>query len=107
MWRRQIHSQGEWVTIRRNSPSGPTEARVRARVLGYQPEELIGGITQGDRKVYILAEDLENSGFPLPLKIGGSDVLVVRERAMSIRVVDDSTHRLGGELIAYEIRAAG
>lgn len=109
MYRRQIDAHGETITLRRNNPApaGPTEVTVKARVSGYQPEELVGGINQGDRKVIILAEDVEMSGFPVPFNTGGTDKAVVRGRALNIGVVDDSTRRIGGVLIAYEIRATG
>jgi hypothetical protein len=106
-WRRRIHRDGEMITLRRVTPQGTTNYQVKARVLGYQPDELIGGINQGDRKIYILAEDVEKAGFPAPFKIGGGDTVVVRGRAMNIGVVDDNTHRIAGVLIAYQIKATG
>jgi hypothetical protein len=107
-WRRRIHKDGETVTLRRVVPNAtPIERQVKARVMGYAPEELIGGINQGDRKVFILAEDVEEVGFPVPLRTGGGDQIVVRNRAMTIQVIDDNTHRIRGVLIAYEIRISG
>lgn len=107
MYRRQMDAHGETVTLRRNNaaPSLPTEQNLKARVIGYQPDELIGGINQGDRKVIILAEDITT--FPLPFKTGGTDKIVVRGKPLNIGVVDDSTRRIGDTLIAYEIRATG
>lgn len=98
---------GETVTLRRNNPApaAATEQTVKARVSGYQPEELVGGINQGDRKVIILAEDITT--FPVPFKTGGTDKIIVRGKTLNIGVVDDSTRRIGDTLIAYEIRATG
>jgi hypothetical protein len=109
MYRRQLAAHGEEITLRRinPSPTAATDKTVRARVTGYAPEELIGGITQADRKVILLAEDVETSGFPVPIKSGSSDRVVVRGRQMMIAAVDDSTRRIGSTLIAYEIRATG
>lgn len=109
MYRSQIDEHGETVTLRRVnvSPTPPTDATVKARVVGYRAEELVGGITQGDRKVIVLAEDVETSSFPVPFKTTGSDKVIVRGKTLNIGVVDDSTRRIGGTLIAYEIQARG
>jgi hypothetical protein len=105
MYRRQIEAHGETITLRRVNVS-PTPD-VRARVMGYDPDELTGGINQGDRKITVLAEDVETSEFPTPFKAGGIDKVLVRGRIMGMQVVDDSTVRIGDTLIAYKIRATG
>jgi hypothetical protein len=109
MYRRMISEIGETITLRRNNPSpaAPTEVQVRARVTGYRPEELVNGINQGDRRLIVLAEDVEASGFPVPFKTGGSDKAIVRGASLNIGVVDDSTRRIGGVLVAYDITATG
>jgi hypothetical protein len=68
---------------------------------------MIPGRQIGDRRVIVLAEDVEASGFPVPLRTGGSDKAVVRGKMLNINVVDDSTRRIAGVLIAYEIVAVG
>jgi hypothetical protein len=109
MYRRMIGEIGETITLRRNnaSPAPPTEAQVLARVTGYRPEELVNGINQGDRRLIVLAEDVEASGFPVPFKTGGADKAIVRGKPLNISVVDDSTRRVAGVLIAYDITATG
>jgi hypothetical protein len=106
---KMIVAVGEVVTLSRNNGSGvpPTMAYVRARVVGSKPEELVGGIKQGDRHLIVLAEDVETSGFPVPFKTGGLDKVIVRGKALNISVVDDSTRRIAGTLIAYDITATG
>ncbi len=107
-YREMISDVGETITLRRNMPSGPPiEAQALARVTGYQPKDLVGGIKQGDRRLIVLAEDVENTGFPVPFKTSGTDKAVVRDRVLNIGVVDDSTRRVGGVLIAYDITATG
>ena len=107
-YRDAIAEVGETITLRRFVAGGPPiKAEVRARVTGYQPAELVGGIKQGDRRVIILAEDVEATGFPVPFSTGGSDKTVVRGKALNIEIVDDSTRRVGGVLIAYDITARG
>lgn len=104
---RALALAGETVTLRRvnASPAAPTDHQVRARVVGYQPEELVGGIQIGDRKVILLAEDVPGSF--LPFLLGGRDKIVVRGKALNVESVDDSTRRVAGELIAYELRVKG
>lgn len=97
---------GEDIIVRRYS--GPAASRthidttVRARVMDYQPTELVGGIVQGDIKVIALVDTLSSL---LPLTT--NDRLVIRGKEVSIKGVDDNTRRLAGTLIALEIRAEG
>lgn len=107
---REVEQRGEEITIRRVTSTGPAiEKTVRAIVSGYTPDELVGGITQVDRKLTISAEDLERepNPFPLPLRRGGSDKAVVRGQLMTLEDIDDSSMRMAGQLIAYRVRAKG
>lgn len=103
MYRRQL-AAGEDIILRRVnvSPTPNTDIPVRARVIGYRPEEMVGGIQAGDRKIIVLADDVT---FDPPLKKG--DKAVVRGRVLNLEVVDDNTRRVGGVLIAYELVARG
>jgi hypothetical protein len=100
---------GETVLIRRYSGSGSsrtaTDVSVRARVVSYDPKELVGGIQQGDAKVIALAEDLDGSAITLPLV--KSDKCVVRGRELNIQGSDDNTRRIQGVLVAYELQVRG
>jgi hypothetical protein len=108
-WRSAVKRQGETVLIRRYTGSGTNRPRfdvsVRGRVNGYEPSQLIGSITQGDRRVLILQEDLIKAQFALP--ITSSDKCVVRGRELAIQAADDNTHRDGTELIAWELQVRG
>lgn len=98
------------VTLRKYTGSNTSRTKVdtvaHARVTGYTPQELIAGgtVQQGDRKVVMLAEDLENAGVSAP---ANGDKLVVRGRELNIQAVDDNTRRIGSTLIAYVIQARG
>lgn len=99
------------VKLRRHTGTGhsrtPTDySDIAARVHEYQPDELIGGIVQGDRKFIIFADDVADSGFTVPF-VATADKLVVDGRELAIKSVDDNTRRIGDTLIAYEIRAGG
>jgi hypothetical protein len=104
-----LDAVGETVVIRRFAGTGtgrvPTDYEARARVTGYQEIELVGDIQQGDRRVIMLVDDLIDAGFPVP--VTPTDKVVLRGTMLSIVSVDDSTRRLQGELIAYEIQARG
>jgi hypothetical protein len=108
-YRRAIRQHGEAVLFRRYTGSGASRpefnAELRAVVTGYQPQELIGGIVQGDRKVILLAEDVNKAQIGLPLTT--NDKIVVRGRVLAIGAVDDSTHRDGAELVAFELKVTG
>jgi hypothetical protein len=107
---RLISQNGETVTLRRYSGSGDSRTAtdytpIAARVVGYQPSELVDDVQQGDRKVILLAEDVTALSFPAPVLI--TDKIVVRSKEMAIQAIDDSSRRVGETLIAYEIRVRG
>lgn len=106
---RRMIAIGEWVTIRRFTGAGANRPKfdleVRARVMEYSPAELVGGIIQGDRKLIVLAQDLTDGGFTLPLRKG--DKAVVRGKELNVEGADDSTRRAAGELIAIDVQVRG
>lgn len=97
------------VVIRRYTGSGQNrpyfEATALARVTGFDPDELVGAIQQGDRKLIVLADDLVKAQFPLDLKKG--DKAIVRGKELNIEAADDSTRRVAGMLIAFELQVRG
>lgn len=105
-YKRAMARVGEDIAVRRFS--GPASARtyvdttVRARVVGYEPHELVGAIKQGDRKVVALVDALS-----AVLPVTTADALVVRGKPLAIEAVDDSTRRVDGVLIALEIQVRG
>lgn len=103
-YRRALGAVGEIVLFRRYAPGGGSHAdvAVRARVAGYAPQALVGALQEGDRRVIALAEDFET-----PPTLSRLDKIVVRGRECEIVALDDSTRRLGGELVAYEIAIRG
>lgn len=110
MYRRRI---GPFVTIqiRHYHGTGATRPRfdwdVSARVVDFKPEELVGSILQGDRKLIVLHEDLVAAGFPFPIGIGANWKVVVAGKELAIKFVDASTRKLGDQIIAYDIVAGG
>ncbi len=111
-YRRSLDLYGEPIYIRRFSgPVGPNRTRtdygpIQARVTGFEPQEFIGAIVPGDRKIIAMAEDVDASGITLPLA-PGADKVIYRERELALKAADASTRRMSGELIAYEMVAGG
>jgi hypothetical protein len=108
-YRESVDAAGETIKLRRYTGIGTSrvanDTNVRARVTGYTANELVGAIQQGDRRVIMLVEDLVNAGFAVP--VTANDKIVLRGTMIAIISVDDSTRRIQGELIAYEIQARG
>ncbi|GBD48096.1 hypothetical protein [Methylopila sp. Yamaguchi] len=105
-YRRQIGRNGGPVTLRRGlSGGGGPEVTFKARVTGYEPQELTGNVQQGDSKVIFMADDLGD--FPMPIKSGSTDAILQGARKMTVQAVDDQTRRVAGVLIAYELRVRG
>jgi hypothetical protein len=99
----------EWVKVRRYTGTGPNrpyfEARARARVMGYTPQELIGTIQEGDSKAIVYADDLVANGLLLPITT--NDKLIRRGKEFAIIDVDDETRRINGVLVAIELQVRG
>jgi len=108
-YRRAFDEVGEVVYIRRYTGAGANppffDTAAKGRVTGYEPHELIGTIQQGDRKIVLLADDLIDAQFALPVTT--NDRVVVRGEAMAIMAADDSTRRVAGVLVAYELQVRG
>lgn len=104
-----MDAAGETIVVRRYTGTGVgrthVDTNVRARVTGFQERELVGTVQQGDRKIIMLVDDLINAGFVIP--VTANDKIVLRGTMISILSVDDSTRRVRGMLVAYEIQARG
>lgn len=100
----------ESVIIRRYTGSGPNRPRfdalARARVVGFEPKELIGGIVQGDRKAIVYADDLIDAGLALPVLTTDKCVLP-NGKELAIVAADGDTRKVAGVLIAYELAVRG
>jgi hypothetical protein len=110
-YRRAIARAGERVTFQRlfgNAPNVRTfSATVKARVAGYMPNSGVPAregftgemsvITQGDRNIIVMVEDLAAKRFPLPLRKNDRVILLTGEE-LNVTVVDARTRALGGAL---------
>lgn len=88
--RAAIDRWGHTVTFKRITGSIPNQTTTtkdcKAIVSGYRPEELVGGITVGSRKVIVSETALSDAGFPIPVKKGDSVIALGKE--MVIQAID-------------------
>jgi hypothetical protein len=83
-----------------------TVTNIAARVMAYQPQEIVGTtVIQGDTKVILLKSDLVVKGYPVPPVKG--DQIVVNGKTLTAQAVDQNTRKSGTEIIAYEVQARG
>lgn len=103
---RQIAAYGQDVTLKRRIGTSAdfTVATVKGKVHHYRPDELIGGIVQGDRRVTIAPSSLTGTEWAgvVPRKgdfvtIDGADAAV---QGCEVR-------RIGDEAARYEIWVRG
>lgn len=98
------------VIIRRYTGTGSSRPKFdtpgcAGRMVGYGPDQVVGTVQQGDRKIILLADDLNGAGLALPITV--NDKAVVRGKELQIIAADDSTRRVAGVLIAYELQVRG
>ncbi len=110
---------GEDIVLRRTYGQAPrmnyVEIKLRAAVRGYQPVELVSGISQTDSKVIISPTGLRQRGWPggeapsatvaepwLPRTL---DDVFIGGRKRSIQVV--TPFRPSGEVVRIEMRVLG
>jgi hypothetical protein len=99
------------VTVARLSGVGSSQIAleypgIRARLASYSPAEIGGLILQGDQKGILLAADLNDAGFPIPL-IKGDRVTCSDGRIVTVQAIDPNTRAVGGVVIAYEVQLRG
>lgn len=96
------------------NPVTTQSATVMAVVRNYQPETeavartgyaatKMGAITEGDRMIIVMATDLANAGFPLPLRKHDKIIMDTGDE-LDITDVDAWKRAAGG---AIELKAAG
>ncbi|MGC2853952.1 hypothetical protein ACM64Y_00620 [Novispirillum sp. DQ9] len=87
-----IAAKGEGCTLKR---TGQPDLSVRAFVRGYKPEELVGGLIQGDREARISDAEIAAAAWPGPPRKG--DLLVIGGKTAAVQGCD--TRKVGG--VAY------
>ena len=125
--RRAIYRTGQPVRFGRLSGAAPNVtttptggASVTARVFDYSPDGTspseagypatqLGGITQGERRLLVMADDLSLAGFPVPVQKGDQITLVdwttsADLETLSVTRVDAAKRAIAG---AIELSATG
>ncbi len=92
---------GRPMTLRRRigTTSAYNDVTVKGVSQGYQPQELVGGIVQGDRKVTISNAEIAAAGWPGPPKKG--DIID------GAAVQGCETKHLGTEVLAHVLWVRG
>lgn len=119
-YRRAIARAGlSAVTFKRITGFAPNtavvSATVQAVVRDYNPDTTsvaqtgyaatkLGAMTEGDRMIIVMATDLFDARFPLPLKKNDKVVIVETGEELNITVVDASKRAVAG---AIELKASG
>lgn len=106
VYARMMARSGETISLVRGFGGGSpvTVTGIRARSTGYQADEVVGAIQQGERRFILLAEDVEGTALVEPQV---NDRVVWRGRNLAVKEVHDATRRVGGTAIAYEVRVQG
>ena len=97
---RQIAKHGEDVVLRaQDAPDdGSGDVTLRAFVRGYRPEELSGGMNQGDSQVTLSPTGLTVD----PMRLGA---LTIGGRQRTIEVANPV--RLNGQIVRYDLWVKG
>lgn len=93
---RSLITRGEDVTLRRRIASGNNFVSItcRARVRGYDPHELSGGIVQGDSKVIMSPSSILANSAVWPGAAGGdvypkvNDQIIARGRLRNVQAAE-------------------
>ena len=101
-----IARYGQPVTLQRTTGTTPQvrfEVVCRAIVRGYEPTQLIGGITQGDRSVIVTNTEIARAQWPGPPRV--NDKCVIDGRQTNIQACD--VRRLHNDIVLYLIQVRG
>jgi hypothetical protein len=95
---------GETVLLRR--PTGQAQfidVSCAARVDQFQPDEIAGGVVQGDRRVILSNREIEVDAWPGPPRRG--DQIVIAGRTTTVQGVE--TVSVGGEVVRHNVQVRG
>jgi len=99
-----IHRFGQMVTLRRMTGSIPFDVDCKAVVNEYLPNELVGGIQQGDRRVVISNREIEERQWPGPPVQG--DKVIINGKTTTLQANPD-TKRIGDVIVKHDLRVRG
>jgi len=96
---------GRAVTLRRRAGTSATftDVTVHGVAKGYRPQELLGGVTQGDQSVTISNQEILAAGWPGPPVRG--DLLVIGGKTTTVQGCE--TKYLGSDILAHVLWVRG
>lgn len=115
---RSLDMASEPVILRRVTPTGNVDGKIRALVRAFRPEELVGGISQTDSRVVLSPTDIRNAGWPNAVITTTSpydpdpqipkvnDRIIIQGRIRNI-VAPVTPFYMQGELVRIELTVSG
>lgn len=94
---------GETVVFRRLTGVIPLDVTVRAVVRGYGPDELVGGVQQGDRRVTLSQREMEQAQWCWPVKV--QDRVIIEGKPTVVQSVDK--RKIGDDVAMYVLQVRG
>lgn len=98
---------GRPMTLRRNAWANgvatPTDVTIYGVTEGYQPQELVNGVTQGDSKIKFSDAQIAAAGWPGPPQ--KLDQVIADGRTRTILAVDPQY--LGTQVLAWFVQVRG
>ena len=102
---RQINRHGQTITLRRPvANASPIEKTCKAFVRGYKPDELIGGVQQGDSLVALSPTGLAGSDFATTLP-RAMDKVLIAGRVRNVQMADPVL--LGDQVVRINLQVRG
>lgn len=99
-----IARTGQVVTLRRVVAGVNTDVDAFAVVRGYQPQELVGEITQADRQVIVSDQEITAAGWPGPPTTG--DIVIIGGKSHRVQGPAE-TIVMGNVVVRHTLRARG
>lgn len=98
-----VNRVGETVVVRRLTNQIPFDVTLKAVVRGYGPDELVGGIQQGDKRVILSQVDMEKTQWCWPVKV--QDRVIIEGRSTVVQAVDK--RKIGEDAAMYVLQVRG
>ncbi len=100
-----IAENGQSIILRRPGPHGTAfDVVLPAMVRAYQPQELVGGIVQGDRRVVISDREITAAQWPGPPRQG--DQIIVNGRTATLQA-NAATILVGDFVVKHIMQVRG
>jgi hypothetical protein len=100
---RLLAATGEDIVVRRITDGVNTDVGVRASVRAYSPEELVGGIIQGDSQVICSPTEMTAASWPLPPR--ANDKTVIQGKVRNVTAA--TPIYMNGTLVRIEMTVRG